>query len=88
MKELAPVIAIVLLLAGCAPMSVDRDFGTAQKNAWDRQIAFPDAPYADGKVTGTAGITAEEIMAVHNQTFAEKPQEVQVFQFDLANSGQ
>ena len=83
MKNFACVLFVCLMVVGCSSMKVDREFGSAQKNSWAKQIAYPESPYNDQKIEGIAGITAEEIMTVHNQTFAEKPEEVQVFQFDL-----
>ena len=83
MRRFACILFVCLTVVGCSSLKVDREFGVAQKNSWAKQIAYPESPYADQRVEGIAGITAEEIMTVHNRTFAEKAERAQIFQFDL-----
>jgi len=87
MRTLACVILATVLLAGCASFEeayyVDREFGQAQMMTWDSQVAYPDYRHVPKTPEGTDGITAEEIMDVHNQTFGERPEDVDVLQFGL-----
>jgi hypothetical protein len=82
------MISALVLLAGCATMEeayyVDREFGLAQQAAWDNQVAYPDYRHVAKTPEITEGITAEEIMNVHNKTFAREPEQMQVFQFEIA----
>lgn len=93
MKALALIIAGTLLLAGCASLEeayyVDREYGHASMASWDQQIAYPDYRFANKAPVGTEGITAENIMEVYNNTFAEPPKKLDIFQIDLTgeNSG-
>jgi len=87
MRTLACMITAMALLAGCASMEeayyVDREFGQAQQLAWDRQVAYPDYRHVAKTPEVTEGITAEEIMDVYNETFAEEPENVDVFQLGI-----
>lgn len=87
MRILACMMTAMVLLTGCAAMEeayyVDREFGLGQQMAWDNQVAYPDYRYAAKTPEITEGITAEEIMNVHNETFAEKPEQVDVFQLGI-----
>ncbi|MGE4545490.1 MAG: hypothetical protein AB7D06_15430 [Pedobacter sp.] len=87
MKKLSFAIATILLLTGCASMQeayyVDRDFGQQSQAAWDQQVAYPDYRYASTIPENLDGITAEEIMKVYNETFAEKPENVNIINFGL-----
>lgn len=78
----------MVLLAGCASLEeayyVDREFGLAQQAAWDSQVAYPDYRYAAKTPETTDGVTAEEIMSVYNETFAREPEQMEVFQFEIA----
>jgi hypothetical protein len=78
---------VMVLLAGCASMEeayyVDREFGLAQQAAWDKQVAYPDYRHVAKIPEITEGITAEEIMNIYNQTYAEEPEQVDVFQLGL-----
>jgi hypothetical protein len=77
-----------MLLAGCATMEeayyVDREFGLAQQAAWDSQVAYPDYRHVARTPEVTEGITAEKIIAVYNETFAEEPEIADVFQLGIA----
>lgn len=87
MKTLTLIIAGALLLAGCASFEeayyVDREYGQASMASWDQQIAYPDYRFANKAPVGSEGITAEKIMDVYNNTFAEPPKKQDVFQIDL-----
>lgn len=84
MKALAYLITAALLLAGCssAPLA-DQTLGKAQARSWDRQVKFQDYRFAGETPTGLAGIHAEQIMDVHNQTFAEAPEKAEVFELGI-----
>jgi hypothetical protein len=88
MKFTTIAVSLSLLLAGCASMEeayyIDREFGQAQMASWDNQVVYPDYRYVDRIPEGTAGITAEEVMSVYNRTFAKEPQQVNIFQLDIA----
>lgn len=87
MKNTAFIVATVLLLSGCASLQeayyVDREFGQLSQASWDQQIAYPDYRYAGNPTETLEGITAEEIMGVYNETYAEEPEDVEVIQFGL-----
>jgi len=87
MRYLVISSAILSLLAGCASFEeayhLDREYGQASRQAWDMQVAYPDYRHVDKVPETTEGITAEEIMEVHNQTFAEEPQQIDVFQLGI-----
>ena len=93
MKYKVLVIGFILALGGCAPLEktsfeeaymVDQEFGQATQAAWANQVAYPDRQTV--KIPeGTEGITAEEIMDVYNQTFAEEPQQINVLEFGLTD---
>lgn len=82
------IVFLVLLSAGCASMEeayyIDREFGSAQQATWDKQIVHQDYRYAAKVPEVVEGITAEEIMDVYTETFAEEPEEVNVFQLGIA----
>lgn len=52
-----------LVLTGCAALEeayyVDREFGTASQNTWDRQVAHPDLRHAGNLPRGLDPRTAE-----------------------------
>lgn len=82
------IISLVFLVSGCASVHeawyVDQEFGQATAQTWSQQIAFPEKTTASTPA-GIEGITAEEIMNVHNKTFAEIPQEINVISFGSLN---
>ena len=88
MRILACMITVMLLLAGCASMEeayyVDREFGLAQQVTWDKQVAYPDYRHVAKIPETTEGITAEDIMNVHNKTFARESEKMDVFQFEIS----
>jgi len=79
--------AALFLAAGCASFEsayyVDREFGLASQASWDQQILYPDYRYADAIPEGTPGIIAEEIMAVHIESYEKEPTKVNVFQLGV-----
>ncbi|BCR03453.1 hypothetical protein DESUT3_05220 [Desulfuromonas versatilis] len=87
MRMLAILIGLSAMLAGCATLEeaywVDREFGQASQSSWDKMVAYPDYRYAGQVPEGTEGISAEEIMDVNNQTFAEKIEKTDIFQFGI-----
>lgn len=89
MKKLSFVIATVLLLTGCASLQeayyIDREFGQLSQASWDQQVAYPDYRYAAQTPETLEGITAEEVMDVYNETFAEEPQQANIINFGLAD---
>jgi hypothetical protein len=80
-------LAALCLAAGCASFEsayyVDREFGQASQASFDQQILYPDYRYADPVPQGNVGIIAEEIMAVHIQTYSEKPTKMEVFEMGV-----
>lgn len=86
MKYKAMIICFLIGIGGCASLEeayiLDREFGQATQTAWANQVAYPDRQTLKTP-EGTEGITAEEIMDVYNQTFAEKPQQINVLEFGL-----
>jgi len=80
-------LAALVLTAGCASMEeayyIDREFGQASQASFDQQILYPDYRYAGEVPEGAPGIIAEEVMAVHIETYSEKPTQVEVFQFEV-----
>ncbi|MFA7534958.1 MAG: hypothetical protein WCY68_02595 [Desulfuromonadales bacterium] len=89
MKTLILLSAAFLLLSACAPVEeayyIDREFAKASQAAWDAQIINKENTHADKVPEGIAGITAEEVMGVHNRTFAKQPKESKAFEFNMGN---
>lgn len=87
MRAFLLTIAIIIVLGGCASVEeayyLDQEFGEASQITWDQQVANPDYRYVDKVPDTLGGITAEEVMAVHNETFAEKPAKIDVFQLGV-----
>lgn len=73
MKSLLIWIATGLLLTACAMEApyVDHEYGTATRDAFDRQIVYKDYRYADKKVESLPGIHAENVMQTYHGTFSE-----------------
>lgn len=80
-------LAALVLTAGCASMEeayyIDREFGQASQASFDQQILYPDYRYADLVPEGAPGIIAEEVMAVHIDTYKQAPTKVDVFQLGI-----
>jgi hypothetical protein len=91
MRKKLPVsllfLAALLLAGGCASFEsayyVDREFGQASQASWDQQVLYPDYRYADVIPEGSTGIIAEEIMAVHIETYKKAPTEGNVLQMGV-----
>jgi len=87
MKYLILIIASAALLSGCASFEeayqLDREYGMASQAALDKQIVYTDYRYAEKTPENTEGIVAEEIMDVYINTFAEEPEQVQVFRMGI-----
>ena len=75
MKYVILTLTCVALLAGCASFEeayyVDREFGMANNDAFDRQIVHKDYKYAGEPVNDLSGIHAEPIMETYQGTFSE-----------------
>ena len=88
MKYKVLVIGFILALGGCASLEEAyvsyRDFGQALQTARSSQVAYPDRQTLKTP-EGAEGITAEEVMDVYNQTFAEKPQQINVMEVGLSS---
>lgn len=96
MKTMILLLASSILLVGCASFEeayyVDREFGQRSQETWDMQVAYPDYRYAMDETTGEVrnpenleGLPAENVMEVYTDTFAEKPTQADVIQFDLTD---
>ncbi|OQY25065.1 MAG: hypothetical protein B6I37_02340 [Desulfobacteraceae bacterium 4572_35.2] len=87
MRDFLLTIAVTIVLSGCASFEeayqLDQEFGEASQITWDQQVANPDYRYAESMPENLSGITAEEVMNVHNETFAEEPTEIDVFQLGV-----
>ena len=73
MKILFMFLTSGLILVGCAAETpyIDHEFGTATRNAFDRQIVHQDYRYADKQVEGLPGIHSEKVMQTYHNTFSE-----------------
>ncbi|HKK00736.1 MAG TPA: hypothetical protein VJ955_01095 [Desulfuromonadales bacterium] len=89
MKRLALVVlvAAVLLLAGCASFQdayyTDHEFGKASQQTWTNEVVYPEGRNVKKTPAGLEGITAEQIMNVHTQTFAVPPQKSNVMNMGI-----
>lgn len=75
MKFIALLITLGALLAGCAAMEeayyVDREYGAASNDAFDRQIIYKDYVHAAKPVEGLPALHAESIMEAYHGTFSQ-----------------
>ncbi len=80
------LIAAVLCL-GCSMTEeayyLDREYGKAQMESWDKMIAHPDYRYADRQPEGLEGVHAEPAMDVYHRSFSKEPTESDVIQFGI-----
>lgn len=87
MKSLIVSLSAILTFAGCASFQeaydTDRNFGKASEETYAQHIAYPERPYAGETPEGMAGITSEEIMDVHNKTYAAPPTELELESIEL-----
>ena len=63
----------LIILGGCAYTQetpyVDHEFGMAQNDAFDQQIAYKDYRYANSKPANMPGIHSEKIMDTYQNSF-------------------
>lgn len=75
MKTVLTMIALALLLSGCAIFydapRTDAAFGNAQTVAWEKQVAIQDYRHADRIPEGLGGTPAENAMDVYINSFKE-----------------
>ncbi|MDO3378429.1 hypothetical protein [Geoalkalibacter halelectricus] len=87
MKTLMMIVLAAALCAGCATFEeayyIDREFGQAQMESWNKMIAYPDGRYADREVEGLDGIHAEPAMGVYHRSYSKEPTRGQVFQLGI-----
>lgn len=71
MNKLLIVAIFSLLLVGCAHEAyyVDHEFGMAQNDAFDQQIAYKNGEYSGQTPTGMSGIHSEKIMDAFQASF-------------------
>ena len=71
MYKLLMMLTTLLILTGCAQEAayVDYEFGKAQNDAIDQQIAYKDPVNANTTPEGMAGIHAEKIMDTYRYSF-------------------
>lgn len=71
MYKITTILFFVLLLGGCAREAtyVDHEFGKAQNDAFDQQIAYKKGEYADQVHTSMPGIHSEKIMDTYQNSF-------------------
>ena len=85
-------VVALLFITGCASMkemeeayAIDREFGRAQMESWDKMIAYPDSPYSDKTPEGLAGINAEPAMGVYQNSYAKEPTKSTIIEFGLGD---
>lgn len=75
MKTILTMIALALLLSGCAIFRdaprTDAAFGDAQAAAWEKQVAIQDYRHANRVPEGIGGTPAENAMEVYINSFKE-----------------
>lgn len=73
MRRLMIIFIAVAFVGGCAwnkeAYYVDHEFGKAQNDAFDQQIAYKDYRYANSKPADMPGIHAEKIMDTFQESF-------------------
>jgi hypothetical protein len=87
MKGLFVAGFALFLLTGCASFEeayyLDREFGKAQMESWNKMIAYPDYRYADQEPEGMAGIHGEAAMDIYHRSFDKEPTHTEVFQLGI-----
>lgn len=90
MRRLLVSLSAILAFTGCASFQeayhTDQNFGNASEETFAQQIAYPERPYAGETPEGMAGITSEEVMDVHNRTYAAPPTELDLESIELFGS--
>lgn len=86
-KWLFLAFLIAFFCAGCATLEetyyLDREFGKAQMESWNKMIAYPDDRYSDQKPDGMAGIHGEAAMDVYHRSFDREPTRNDVLQLGI-----
>lgn len=87
MRTYLLIFAASIVLSGCASFEeayyLDREFGEASQETWAQQVVPAEDRHAESLPETLSGITAEEVMAVHNETFAAEPTKIDVFQLGV-----
>ena len=71
MYRLITILAAACIFGGCAQEAtyVDHEFGKAQNDAFDQQIAYKNGEYADRSPASMPGIHSEKIMDTYQNSF-------------------
>ncbi len=87
MKALISILALALLLTGCASLEeayhLDREFGQASQASFNKMVTYPDHRYADQIPEGMEGIQAEGMMKVYDDRYRMKPVTDQIIRLGL-----
>jgi hypothetical protein len=87
MKRIVLIGILLFMAAGCAPFKdayyLDQEFGKDSRASWDAQIVNRDPAHLNSVPEGMTGISAEEVMSVRNQMYAERPRKSQSSEFEL-----
>jgi len=82
MKTILTMIALALLLSGCAIFydlpHTDAASGNAQATSWDKQVAFQDYRHANRIPEGLGGTPAENAVEVYIKSFLEKTERTDI----------
>ncbi len=92
MKTISAILFGAIILTGCASFQeayqTDKNYGVNSQATWQKQVAYPEAPYAGTTPETHEGIMSERVMDVYNDTYGEPPkQQGDLFGFDLTTSG-
>jgi len=83
------ILLFAVVGSGCASFEeayiLDREYGQAQMQSWDKLIAYPDGRYADQVPEGIEGINAESAMGVYHQSFAKPPTPTEVIKLGIVS---
>ena len=89
MKKTYIILITLALLAGCASFEeayyLDREFGQASRETWNKQILNPEAQTTKKVPTDIAGINTERAMDTHNKSFGDIPEKTEVYQFTIGD---
>ncbi len=82
-------LIFLVVCSGCAATEetryLDREFGKAQLESWDKMIVLPDQRFADKQPEGMQGINAEAAMDVYHRSFSKAPKETNIIQFGVVD---